>query len=70
MTRLTPSQRVALMTPDERRDLLHRFGMFCVDQHNYRARITLNETELLIAIAEETVDDAIDDLDDEEEDDE
>lgn len=47
-------QRVAQMTPEDKADLLCRFRLYIVDNgDNRRARLTMQEAELLEAIASE-----------------
>lgn len=46
---LTARQRLAIMSPED----LARFRQFTADGDNRRAMLTLEEVELLIAIADE-----------------
>lgn len=53
MTRMTARDRVALMSAAEREDLRERYGWYVDDGDNRRAALSVDDVELLLALADE-----------------
>lgn len=48
------ARKLELLGPDGRADLLVRFHLYVTDGDNRRAALTVNEVELLVAMADDT----------------